>query len=401
MAKSRKKKPTKSRMSKKMKEKKAKKPEPVWKGPEIDGITQSLLNKFLVCKERFRVRVVEGLVTEDKFSKSLGFGNMFHLCEEKYNQGEDWQKALRYYAKEQCEKYKLEQKEVLKWYEICKRQFPIYLKWWEKQRKKSKTEPVSQEFVFSIPYELSHSGKVVWLRGKFDGLEFEKQGRKKKLLLKENKTTYDVDEQEITTRLFLDQQTMFYTTALRQLRKLVNKEITDLLEPKEMKELLGSVPEEVIKALEKPFHGVNFNVVRRPLSGGRHSIRQLKPSKKNKKGETLEQFYDRLANEHIAKDPGFFFLQLECEIQEQEISWYESHCLQPMLEDLCEWWDWLNESDPFNPWINGSSHRHYVMPYGVYNPVAAGKISSVDYYVRDGGRAGLTKDENLFSELTN
>ena len=28
---------------------------PAWKGPEVDGITQSLLSKFLVCRERFRI----------------------------------------------------------------------------------------------------------------------------------------------------------------------------------------------------------------------------------------------------------------------------------------------------------------------------------------------------------
>ncbi len=34
--------------------------EPVWKGPEVDGVTQSLLSRYLTCKERFRLLVIEG-----------------------------------------------------------------------------------------------------------------------------------------------------------------------------------------------------------------------------------------------------------------------------------------------------------------------------------------------------
>lgn len=388
-------------LGKKLKQKGAKKPGPVWKGPEEDGVTQSLLNKFIVCKERFRVRVVEGLVIEDKFSKSLGFGNMFHLCEETYNNGEDWEKALRKHTKETCEKYKNDQKEVVKWYEICRRQFPHYLDYWKSQRKKSKTESVSQEYVFRIPYELNDSGKIVWLRGKFDGTEYERINRKKVLFLKENKTSSEVDEQEITARMFLDQQTMFYLVALRQLKFILHSKDHDF-PPVLVKDLIKDIKDnqpELFEALKHPIHGVNFNMVRRPLSGGKHSIRQKKPSKKNPKGQTLEEFYDELGD-LIGENKDFFFLQLECEVEDQEISWYESHCLQPMLEDLCEWWDWLNEGDPFNPWLNGSSWRHYVTPFGIYNRVAQNKINGIDYYIKDGGRSGLSRDENLFSELT-
>ena len=41
---------------------------PLWKGPTEDGITQSLLSRFLVCRERFRLKVIEGLAPEDRFS---------------------------------------------------------------------------------------------------------------------------------------------------------------------------------------------------------------------------------------------------------------------------------------------------------------------------------------------
>src|SRR4051794_6290554 len=55
---------------------------PLWKGPEEDGITFSLLSQFLVCRERFRVRVIEGLSAGGGFNHRIEYGSMWHTCEE-------------------------------------------------------------------------------------------------------------------------------------------------------------------------------------------------------------------------------------------------------------------------------------------------------------------------------
>ena len=62
----------------------------IWDGPEEDGITQSLLSRFLVCRERFRILVVDGLKPVDQFSSRIEYGQMWHLCEENLAAGNDY-----------------------------------------------------------------------------------------------------------------------------------------------------------------------------------------------------------------------------------------------------------------------------------------------------------------------
>src|SRR5580658_5237243 len=61
---------------------------PLWDGPESDtpngGVTQSLLGSFLCCRERFRIKVVEGLQPADSFRRALEFGNLWHCAEEAF-----------------------------------------------------------------------------------------------------------------------------------------------------------------------------------------------------------------------------------------------------------------------------------------------------------------------------
>ena len=38
-----------------------------WKGPEVAGVSQSLLSRYLTCKERFRIKTIEGLKPVQQF----------------------------------------------------------------------------------------------------------------------------------------------------------------------------------------------------------------------------------------------------------------------------------------------------------------------------------------------
>ena len=105
------------------KEAKKKKP-PLWKGPERDGITYSMLSKFLVCRERFRLLVVEGLRPQRRFNHRLEYGTMFHLCEEVHKDGGNWLEALTNHCKELADRHIVQHAEILKWYEVCKFHFP-------------------------------------------------------------------------------------------------------------------------------------------------------------------------------------------------------------------------------------------------------------------------------------
>ena len=103
----------------------------LWKGPEEDGITQSLLGRFLVCRERFRLLAVKGLKPAEGWSHRLGYGEMWHECEEWMIKGPDhWRAGLCGYAREQCRLYPTQQEQINHWYLVCLAQFPVYTKYW-------------------------------------------------------------------------------------------------------------------------------------------------------------------------------------------------------------------------------------------------------------------------------
>ena len=88
---------------------------PVWKGPEEEGVTQSLLSRFLVCRERFRLLVVEGLRPIDSFNHRIEYGQMWHLCEECSSQGLGWKNPLQEYAQSLCRTYPTSQEQIEHW----------------------------------------------------------------------------------------------------------------------------------------------------------------------------------------------------------------------------------------------------------------------------------------------
>jgi hypothetical protein len=84
---------------------------PVWDGPESDsangGITQSMISRFLCCRERFRLRVVEGIAEVDTFNHRIEYGQMWHICEERFAEKDSWDYALHEYCKSLCRRYPL------------------------------------------------------------------------------------------------------------------------------------------------------------------------------------------------------------------------------------------------------------------------------------------------------
>lgn len=342
---------------------------PLWKGPEEDGITQSLLSRFIVCRERFRVLVLEGLRPPEQFNHRIEYGSMWHCCEEavaKYPKTWDFG-LLADYCTKLCKMYPLQQQQVVHWMNICKAQFPVAVKYWQKHRATVKTKPLYQEQLFKVPYELP-SGRVVQLRGKWDSVDI---AAGKKLWLQENKTKSDIDETKIQRQLLFDLQTMFYTVALEQ---DMNQRVT----------------------------GVRYNVVRRPLSGGKHTIRQLKPTKANPCGESEEEFLQRLSA-LIASEPEYFFMRWECLITKTDVEAFKRQFLNPILEQLCDWWESMEavEFDPNRAYeLLGDGYAfHWRLPYGVYNVLLEGGSTEYDEYLATGNALGLEQVHTLFREL--
>ena len=349
--------------------------QPLWKGPWEDGITQSLLNLFLICRERFRLKVIEGWSLADTFNHRLEYGSMWHVCEEEYarTKGADdnWQRALLDYCKGLSSRYKESREQILHWYNVCKLQFPIYLEHWKKHPDQRQKKMIYAEQTFSVPYRLP-SGRSVRLRGKWDGVDWIGKGKAAGIYLQENKTKGEINEEGLKRQLSFDLQTMFYLTALSLWEEFPSDKLA----------------------------GVRYNVIRRPLAGGKHSISQRK-GRETKTGlvgaETPEEFYARLGEE-IKGDPEFFFMRWTVEVSREDIIKFRRQFLDPILEQLCDWWEWIIAAPEgeFRPCDHGI---HFRTPYGIYNPLAEGRTTDLDDYLMTGSTTGLVKADRLFKEL--
>lgn len=340
----------------------------LWKGPEEDGVTQSMLCSFLSCRERFRLRVVEGLQPEPEFDHYTEYGHMWHLCDEHRNG--DWQGELVRYAQDLATRFRPQQEQISKWYNVCKVQYEVYLEYQAAHKNRTKTKQLLPEYVFSVPYTIP-DGRQVLLRGKWDGLNLEGSG-KGQLTLQENKTKGEINEEQLRRQLLFDIQTMFYVTAL------------DV-----------ALDRHKLEGLEKykRVSRVRYNVIRRPLSGGKDSIRPLKATK-NKPAETMKEYYARLGD-RIRDHPEYYFMDWLVTLTAGDIGKFCGRFLNPVLTQLCDWWDYISTAkNPFD-----GNDLHWQHPYGVYNPMDKGRTSALDEYLATGSKVGLTKATSLFREL--
>ena len=350
--------------------KRLKPPDSLWKGPEEDGVTQSLLGRFLACRERFRLYVVEGLREPEAFNEKIEYGNIWHACEEALAARRSWQLALKSYAVKLQLKYPNDRKAVVKWSTICRIQFPIYVEYWRNQSDVLNRTPVAQELAFRVPYELP-SGRIVTLRGKFDGIDLI--GRKKKLLyIQENKSKGSINEEQLRSELHYNLQALFYFLALKRMQADGYQSGYKLA-------------------------GIRYNVVRRPLADwqGKFNIKRRKGrmTKKGRVGEETEaEYYNRLGN-LIRKHGEHFFMRWKIEILPSDLHKFVENTFHPILEQLCDWWEWVQRGMP------PGDHVHFRMPFGVYNPVMEGRPGAFADFLNKGDTRSVQKVHTLFPEL--
>lgn len=355
--------------------------ETLWRGPEVDGITQSMLSRFLVCRERFRLSVCDGLKTEEGFNHKMEYGNMWHVCEEHYAKGESQdviKLMLLGYCKDLCSKYPTQQEQIDKWYNVCSLQFPLYVGYWSGHKALTQHKPIEsmQEKVFDVGYQLP-SGRIVRLRGKFDSVHLQR----KRLWVQENKTKGDIKEELIRRQLKFDLQTMIYLVALQEEQKQTEEEWRSL-----------------------PIEGILYNVIRRPLSGGKGTIVQKKGSK-NVPPESKSAYYKRL-QQVVKDDIGMYFMRWEVPVSSEDIYQFKRRFLNPLLEQLCQWWEWVADcykcgQSPYEGSEGGyTNYLHWQHPFGVNNVLNEGGSSDLDSYLETGNMVGLRQIDNLFPELS-
>lgn len=362
---------------------------PLWRGPEgngpLGGITQSMLVRFLSCRERFRVKYVLGLEPPDRWNHRLGYGNMWHACEEalasevaKFDElvGTTlWVDNLEKHTQQQLTKYPFQRDEINKWYNVCRVQFPEYIRYWAEHPDVKGRTPLMQEQVFDVPYTLL-SGRVVRLRGKFDSVDLIDGG----IYLQENKTKGDIDQLQVERQLKFDLQTMLYMIAL------------------------AHVLEDKTELDEYLMIGVRYNVVRRPLSGGKGNItpHKMKATKtKVTPAETDEEFYERLRRDYIAAEPDYWFFRVRAEISNKDVQVFRDTCLDPLLETLCCWYDAITSARAASL-TNGRLPYYainYRTPFGVWSALEEGGSTEYDAYLETGSESGLRHVDKLFTEL--
>lgn len=348
-----------------------------------------MLQKFLVCRERFRVRYVLGLQPKHSFNAKSAYGDMWHVCEEALakhngpvsfsNPNPPWIEPLATFGANLIRANAMHQQEIEHWLATCCTQFPVYNDYWAKHPDVCNRTPLMQEQVFDVPYPLP-SGRKVRLRGKYDAVDLIEENGVKGIWLQENKTKGNVEEGVIKRQLTFDCQTMFYLISL-------------------------GLTKEKDKLPIAPVMGVRFNVIRRPFAGGKGSIRRHKPTKSNPQGESFDGFYKRFSTDYLEADPGYWFMRWKVRIGAGDLLKFRNQFLDPILEQLCDWWDWVNTAkDPFKPFFdddhNNLSAIHWRAPFGVYNSLTEGSgQTDLDEYLENGNTVGLERATELFKEL--
>ena len=359
---------------------------PVWKGPDIDGITFSLLSRFLQCRERFRLRTVYGYKEEIGFEPKMEYGSMWHEGEEAVAAHGDWRQAIKAYSNKLLETYGGSEEQIHNWTSICLTQFQIYVNHYSKDRSLKTRTPLLEEVSFKVPILLP-SGRSVFLRGKFDCVFLQKSSASSKsptIWLQENKTKGEIDEEGIGATLQMNLQAMIYQVALRQLARYSEETISKY--QSNHPQFCDSLQQYAQNKMK--IEGTLYNVVRRPLSD-RYAIRQ-------KKSETTRQFHSRLGEE-IQANPKKYFLQWKAVISEKKIEEFQTKVLYPLLEQLCDWWEWI-KVDPDNPWRLGNIH-HFQYPWGTYHSLAGGFRGDFFNHLTKGTTRGMYVEKELFPEL--
>jgi hypothetical protein len=340
--------------------------------PRVTGLTQSLLQKWIICRERFRILTVEGLKeARAHFDAPLEFGDMFHAGMEAAANNLDPQKQLKAidaYTMKRIKESPSIASEATHWNAIAKCTFAEYQVFWGKQPPGPK---VPKNFLFSeqkfnVKYPITSKDKVdyVRLRGKFDAAylaaAMKMSVAKRKLnadfttndlipaILMENKTKGDFKPVEITQQLTNDLQTMWYLIAMKR---------------------MGYDP-----------RGILYNVIRRTRLHYR-------------KNDSTQSFVKRVRDD-IRERPTWYFYREFVPIAASDITRFEVQTQRPILRDFLRWWDEIATGK--NPYtIPG----HFLRPFGIYDGLSIGAKGDYFSYVTARDTSRLKKVTTLYSEL--
>jgi hypothetical protein len=271
--------------------------------PERDGVTFSVLNGWLQCREQARLSLTG---TTPRFS---GFGATFGaIIHELLDRAYSSVRSRRQPPSAHWVKMELARLEA-QWAEenplpddtskqhmeltvlVGEALMPLYFQHWEMDFSRTWTKV---EHEFKIPLELTHvNGKTyrTFLRGKMDGA-FLVGSKGARTRLFETKTKSWMDQEALSDIITFELQLHIYLYSLLKLEKRM------------------------------PL-GVLYNLIRRP---------GLRP----KKNESLPAFAKRIAAD-IRKRPDWYFTRMELNVTPADIHRFEGR-LFDMVGDFVAWW---------------------------------------------------------------
>ena len=313
------------------------------------GISYSLLSKFIVCRERFRLRVVEGLKHRGS-NDAMDFGTVFHKAVELSAQGKSRTAIQRHFnnlqRKESRKKHKTYDPIRCK---LVSMMVDHYKAYWTDVLKE--IQYFESEQVFQVPFKTS-TGHIVPINGKRD----EGYIKDKKIWLQENKTKTQINETQIVETLPFMLQPMIYLTSFQHDHP------------------------------GKKIGGILYNIVRNP-------------SITHKKKQSVAAYIEEVSKD-IDNRPEHYFKMFEVDIDDEHLEMWKKLHLDPILSSLCIWWDSI-KSNPFDPWVleDGTPNPHHtIRPFGVYDPLSRG-VGDFFGRIVHGTDVGLDIDHNLFPEL--
>lgn len=259
-----------------------------------DGVSPSLINEFLLCREHFRLGTAEGWRSSG-YEFSIEFGNIFHWlhaqrCKMKKDRpvAEMLKLYKEVFAKQKIVMTPTDKRDQETGYAMTTAVWPEYCTKYKEDLKRKWTlfeDPVSIEYV----YYISGIDFKTRLRGVLDGLYEEEGG----LVLHEMKTKSQMNPFAIQTVLHLDVQVMTYATILRKL-----------------------YPNKKIK-------GCSYDLIRRPGSNP-------------KKNETLQQYSKRIAG-NVKNEPDHYFARPHLDLSNEDIDKWVAAFLDPLLNEMGKW----------------------------------------------------------------
>jgi hypothetical protein len=329
--------------------------------PMKDGVTQSLLQKFKVDKDRFHKHSVLNL-RETNRKEAMEYGSIFHklievgsLMGNKYTRSKILESATLLFQE------KLRDTESAMLVKIAIAQYDKY-RTWEKTRPQYKVleaEPIFREN-FRLPPFVFNPNDCITLRVP-ENTTFPLRGRIDEVLeidgqmwIQENKTKSRIDVSFLQDTIPCNLQVMFYALC------------------SELK-------------YSRPCKGVIYNVIRKP---------QLRQKVK----ESDKDFITRIG-EDIDAQPNHYFIRFQYEFAPNDVKKWTREELLPLLYEVFFWWKSI-EANPLNPWGDEKSPNplHGRKSFGVYDPMVDGKGEFYELIVNN-KKTNLVESKELFPEL--